>query len=71
MPNLISIHEAVDSFKLLIEDSILQGGMAAKEAMIRSSRPINYIHEAVKSALINSGISKTRLFPSLGAVLTP
>lgn len=67
MPNLISIQEAVDSFKLLIEDSILQGGITAKEAMIRSSRPINYIHEAVKSALINSGISETRIFPPLGA----
>lgn len=67
MPNLISIQEAVNSFKLLIEDSILQGGIAAKEAMIRSSRPINYIHEAVKSELINSGISKTRIFPPLGA----
>lgn len=67
MLNLISIQEAVNNFKLLIEDSILKGGIAAKEAMIRSSRPINYIHEAVKSELINSGISKKRIFPPLGA----
>jgi hypothetical protein len=67
IPNLISIQQAVDNFKVLIEDSILQGGIAAKEAMIRSSRPINYIHEAVKADLIRAGISKTRIFPPLGA----
>jgi hypothetical protein len=67
MPNLISIQEAVNNFKALIEGSIQQGGIGAKEAMIRSSRPINNIHEAVKSALINSGIQPQRIFPPLGA----
>lgn len=67
MPNLISIQEAVNNFKNLIEDSILQGGITAKEAMIRSSKPINCIHEAVKSALISTGISKSRIFPPFGA----
>jgi hypothetical protein len=67
MQNLISIQEAVNNFQALIEDSIRQGGIEAKEAMIRSSRPINYIHEAVKSALISTGIEKQRIFPPLGA----
>lgn len=67
MANLISIQEAVDNFKNLIECAILEGGITRKEAMIRSSRPINNIHEAVKSALINSGIQKHRIFPPLGA----
>ena len=67
MPNLISIQEAVNNFKALIEGSILQGGIEAKEAMIRSSRPINNIHEAVKSALIIAGIESDRLYPPLGA----
>jgi hypothetical protein len=58
MANLISIQEAVNSFKALIDGSILQGGIEAKEAMIRSSKPINCIHEAVKSALINAGIDR-------------
>ena len=62
----MSIHKAVNSFKKLIEDSIVQGGIEAKEAMIRSSRPINYIHEAVKSALINAGIERRRIYPPLG-----
>ena len=67
MPNLISIQKAVNNFKALIEGSILQGGIEAKEAMIRSSRPINNIHEAVKSALINAGVATHRIFPPLGA----
>ena len=66
MPNLISIQQAVDNFKALIEGSILQGGIVAKEAMIRSSRPINNIHEAVKTALIIAGIEPHRIFPPLG-----
>ena len=67
MMNLISIQEAVDNFKKLIEDSIREGGIYAKEAMIRSSKPINQIHEAVKSSLISAGIERIRIFPPLGA----
>jgi hypothetical protein len=67
MPNLISIQEAVNNFKALIDGSILQGGIEAKEAMIRSSKPINNIHEAVKSAVINAGVATHRIFPPLGA----
>lgn len=67
MANLLSIQEAVNSFKKLIEDSILEGGIEAKEAMIRSSRPINFIHEAVKASLIQNGIEHNRIFPPIGA----
>lgn len=67
MANLISIQEAVNNFKALIENSIREGGIEAKEAMIRSSRPINNIHEAVKSSLISAGIEKHRIFPQLGS----
>lgn len=66
MANLLSIQEAVNSFKKLIEDSILVGGIEAKEAMIRSSRPINFIHEAVKASLIQNGVEHSRIFPPLG-----
>lgn len=51
MPNLINIQEAVNNFKTLIEDAILKGGEEAKHAIIRSSRPILNLHEAVKSEL--------------------
>ena len=56
MTNLITIQQAVDGFKELIEISIIEGGIKAKEAMIRSSRPINFIHEAVKADFIRKGI---------------
>ena len=66
MTNLITIQQAVDGFKELIETSIIEGGIKAKEAMIRSSRPINFIHEAVKADFIRKGISPDRIHPPLG-----
>jgi hypothetical protein len=65
MTNLITIQQAVDGFKELIETSIIEGGVKAKQAMIRSSRPINFIHEAVKADLIRKGISPDRIHPPL------
>jgi len=67
MTNLITIQQAVDGFKELIETSIIEGGVKAKQAMIRSSRPINFIHEAVKADLIRKGISSDRIHPPLEA----
>jgi len=67
MTNLITIQQAVDGFKELIETSIIEGGVKAKQAMIRSSRPINFIHEAVKADLIRKGISPDRIHPPLNA----
>lgn len=66
MADLITIEQAIINFKELIEDSIFEGGTAGKQAMIRSSRPINNIHEAVKSELVNNGIAKHRIHPPLG-----
>jgi hypothetical protein len=65
MANSISIQEAVDNFKALIEGSILVGGEVAKQAMIRSSKPILNIHEAVKSELIKAGVPEGFIFPPL------
>jgi len=67
MPNLISIQRAVNNFKTLIEDSIKEGGEDAKQAMIRSSRPILNLHEAVKSELIKAGVAKDFIFPPLNS----
>lgn len=63
----MTIQEAVDSFKKLIEDSILEGGEKAKQAMIRSSRPILNIHEAVKAELVRLNIPQDFIFPPLNA----
>jgi len=63
---MLTIQQAVENFRELIEKSILEGGIKAKEAMIRSSKPINNIHEAVKADLIRNGISPSRIHPPLG-----
>lgn len=67
MENLITLQHAVNNFKDLIENAILFGGIKAKEAIIRSSRPINYIHDAVKSDLIRKGVPGERIHPPFGA----
>ena len=67
MSNSISIQKAVNNFKTLIEDSIKKGGEEAKQAMIRSSRPILNLHEAVKSELIKARVSKDFIFPPLNS----
>lgn len=66
MKNLMTIQQAVNNFKELIENSIVEGGNKAKTAMIRSSRPILNIHEAVKSQLISCGVNKELIYPPLG-----
>lgn len=66
IPDLITIEQAVKNFRSLIEDSITTAGESGKAAMIRSSRPIQNIHEAVKADLIRHGIDPPRIFPPLG-----
>lgn len=61
----MTILEAVLAIKKLIEDSILQGGTTAKNNLIRSSAPINLIHEAVKYSLIDNGVSPKYIKPAL------
>jgi hypothetical protein len=65
-PDLISIEQAVNNFKSLIEGSIRSAGESGKAAMIRSSKPIQNIHEAVKTDLIRHGVDPSRIFPPLG-----
>jgi len=67
MLNLTNIHQAINDFKTLIEGSIIEGGEEAKQAMIRSSRPILNLHEAVKSELVKAGVSKDFIFPPLNS----
>ena len=67
MLNLISIEEALNNFQALIHQSIIDGGSAGKEAMIRSSRPILNLHEAVKSELVKAGIDANWIFPPLSS----
>lgn len=61
----MEIEDALINFQKLINDAILKDGAKGKEAIIRSSKPIQNIHEAVKSKLIQSGIESVRIYPPL------
>ncbi len=65
--NLITLQQAIHNFKTLIEESIITGGEEGKQAMIRSSRPILNLHEAVKSELIKNGVNGKLIFPPISA----
>lgn len=54
------------TFKNMIEDSIVTGGVKGKESMIRSSQLINLIHDAVKQELIQRNISRDQIYPHFG-----
>ena len=62
----MTIQQAVSNFKELIEGSIVEGGNKAKTAMIRSSKPILNIHEAVKTQLVSCGINPDLIHPPIG-----
>lgn len=72
----VNFQDAVNEFKRLLEEAITTGcnegkdcgdGLKAKESLIRSSKLINLIHEAVKNDLIAEGIQRNRIFPPAGA----
>ncbi|MBA7595523.1 hypothetical protein ES703_02487 [subsurface metagenome] len=42
-------------------------GNKAKEALIRSQRLINYIHEFIKKEFVNNKINQKKIFPPLGS----
>lgn len=46
-----------------IEDKVFSNGLKAKESLIRSSRLINLIHDAIKLELFDLGIEPERVFP--------
>lgn len=60
------IDEQLFEFRTLIEDSIITGGTKGKESMIRSSAPINLIHDAVKAELLDRGVNEYNIYPRFG-----
>ena len=63
MGNLMTIKKSIQMFRELINSSIIEGGNQGKTAMIRSSRPILCIHEAVKSSLVQYGVNPINIYP--------
>lgn len=60
------IDKQLKEFKNLIEQAILKDGVEGKNKMIKSSRPINLIHDAVKKELIKQKVEPTLIYPRLG-----
>lgn len=64
--NYITIQEAVNQFKELIERSIVDGGESKKTSAIRSQKPINIIHDAVKAEFIRHRVKPECISPLYG-----
>ena len=60
------IDEQLLKFKQLIENAIITGGSQGKESIIRSSKLINLIHDAVKYEFINRGVKEYNIYPPFG-----
>ena len=63
--NLITAQQAVIKIKESIESAIQAGGTKAKNNLIRSQQPIKLLHEVVKSELIEHGVNREQIYPSL------
>lgn len=63
---LESINEAVCRIKKLIERSIVDGGVEAKNNLIRTQQPICILHDAAKAEFIRHGVNPDFINPPYG-----
>lgn len=63
----LTIQQAINNFKTLIENAILTNGKEGFISTIRSSVPILNIHEAVKHEFVKNGVAAARLHPPVAA----
>ncbi|MCQ2905091.1 Type II restriction enzyme [Helicobacter pylori] len=61
------VYHLLQKFKKCLEHAILQEGEKGFSNIIRSQKPINYIHEMIKQDLVKNGIVKENIFPPLGS----
>lgn len=64
--DLETIDEAVARIKYLIERSIVDGGVEAKNNLIRSQGPICILHDAAKASFIRLGVNPNFINPPYG-----
>lgn len=50
------IDDQLVEFKMMIEEAIIAEGAEGKNKIIKSSKPINLIHDAVKKSLIDARV---------------
>lgn len=63
---LETIDEAVAKIKYLIEKSIVDGGVEAKNNLIRTQGPICILHDAAKADFIRLGVNPDFINPPYG-----
>lgn len=63
---MITIQDAVNQIKALIEDAIITGGVEGKNNLIRTQIPICLLHDAAKASFINEGINPNLVAPAYG-----
>ncbi|MBI1782742.1 MAG: restriction endonuclease [Sphingobacteriales bacterium] len=63
----ITLQEALNAIKSVLEETIAELAEDGKTALIRSQKPIKIIHEVVKTSLINFGVNPNNIKPNLGA----
>lgn len=63
---MLTIHEAVNEIKSLIEDAIVKGGVEGKNNLIRTQIPICMLHDAAKAAFIANGVNPDLVAPIYG-----
>lgn len=62
----MTIDDSVIKIKQLIENAIITEGTKGRNNLIRTSIPIQHIHELVKDLLINEGINPNLIKPQIG-----
>lgn len=58
-----NINQAVLKIKHLIENSIKEGGIEAKNNLIRSQQPICILHDVAKASFIEKGVNPNNIHP--------
>lgn len=63
---MLTIQDAVNRIKSLIEDAIINGGIEGKNNLIRTQTPICMLHNAAKAAFITNGVNPNLVAPIYG-----
>lgn len=63
---MVTIQEAVNQIKKLIEKAIVESGVEGKNNLIRTQIPICLLHDAAKASFIHNGVNPNLVVPVYG-----
>ncbi len=63
---MLTIQDAVNQIKVLIENATVEGGVEGKNNLIRTQIPICLLHDAAKTAFIANGVNPNLVAPIYG-----